>query len=753
MKDAQKPDHVSLNTLISRLKEGRFVIPDFQREFEWRPWDIKDLMRSIFLDYYIGSLLLWKGKKENYDSLSCEAIYGFDNETELLSWEDGGGKPEHIVLDGQQRLTAMYYAFVAPEVALPYRVSRAVFFIYVDKFMQGEDDKAFGYDWLSRRSSKFIENRDEQYKQHIFPLSVMGAGDYDLPNWLQEYAEYWQSVASNEEHEGDQDTTSEARHHAKNAKLFGKEIMGIAEQYQIAYVELDNALAIDKVCDIFTKINSTGNPLSVFDLINALLKPKGLQLKNMWREAKSRLEFVDTDKMDVYVLQVMSILRQSYCSPKYLYYLVPGQEKTIRTVDGELKKEILISDIDDFKKRWGDAVESIEFAIDMLKHPHEFGAISTRYLPYVSILPVFAALQSVSRELPANQRLGAQHKIRHWYWASVFDSRYSGSVESTSARDFQDMKAWIKNDGPRPALFEEFQENFRGLDLSKEIKKGTSVYNGIFNLLVLQGARDWVTGNVPQHGDLDDHHIVPASWGNKHLKVGIVHSILNRTPLSSDTNREVIRNLLPNKYLPELIKNSSESEMRTILNSHFISLDAQMILLRDPFGPEDYEAFIAERQRTILEAIENLLINAPLDLSPPLRELDQVIEAAELELRRSVASSLDNDPDRLPPHVAQRIDEMIQRAAKKNVVIDFQDYTTLEAKLTYADLRELQEIITSKATWDCFKSRFINKETLNGKFDQLAELRNSIRHSRAVTEIVRKEGEAAILWFKEVLNK
>src|SRR3712207_2016615 len=72
MKDAQKPDHVSLNTLITRLKEGRFVVPDFQREFEWRPWDISELMRSIFLDYYIGSLLLWKGKKESFDALSCE---------------------------------------------------------------------------------------------------------------------------------------------------------------------------------------------------------------------------------------------------------------------------------------------------------------------------------------------------------------------------------------------------------------------------------------------------------------------------------------------------------------------------------------------------------------------------------------------------------------------------------------------------------------------------------------------------------
>ncbi len=41
MKDAQKPDHISLNTIVGRLREGRFVIPDFQREFEWKPWDMR----------------------------------------------------------------------------------------------------------------------------------------------------------------------------------------------------------------------------------------------------------------------------------------------------------------------------------------------------------------------------------------------------------------------------------------------------------------------------------------------------------------------------------------------------------------------------------------------------------------------------------------------------------------------------------------------------------------------------------------
>ena len=115
MKNAQKPDHVSLNTLLGWLREGRYVLPDFQREFEWEPWDIRDLVRSIFLDYYIGSLLLWKGKKANFEALSCQPIYGFT----------GDDHKEYIVLDGQQRLTAMHYAFAAPKKSLPNRVSRA----------------------------------------------------------------------------------------------------------------------------------------------------------------------------------------------------------------------------------------------------------------------------------------------------------------------------------------------------------------------------------------------------------------------------------------------------------------------------------------------------------------------------------------------------------------------------------------------------------------------------------------------------
>jgi hypothetical protein len=47
-------------------------------------------------------------------------------------------------------------------------------------------------------------------------------------------------------------------------------------------------------------------------------------------------------------------------------------------------------------------------------------------------------------------------------------------------------------------------------------------------------------------------------------------------------------------------------------------------------------------------------------------------------------------------------------------------------------LRELQDTITGKVIWPRFEAKFGSKEAVIAKFDQLAELRNGIRHSRAV---------------------
>lgn len=742
MRNAQKPDHRGLNTIVSWLKEGKYIIPDFQREFEWEPWDIQALMRSIFLDYYIGNLLLWKSKPENFKALSCEDIYGYS----------GDKRPEYIVLDGQQRLTALYYAFLAPDINLPRRSSRAFYFILVDRFMDEEYDEAFTYEWQNKTSLKLMADPKEQYLKHKFPLSVIGAGGWHLSNWAQGYETFWRNKAQEARDAGNLAEGEIATQNADNANIFGNYLNDIGQEYQISYIELDQDLAIDKICDIFTQINSRGIRLDVFDLMNAILKPKNLQLKKMWREAKPRLSFAGTERMNIYILQVMSILSQAYCSPKYLYYLLPGQEKAVRDRDGTRRKEILISDSQEFKEKWENAVNSIESSIKILRHPQEYGVISAKYLPYVSILPAFSALQAFLKTLPAEDRLKAKKKVQHWYWASIFTSRYSGSVESTSARDFLDVRAWIEDSDAEPSLIQEFKLRFADLDLRRETKRGSSIYNGIFNLLVINGARDWITGDVSLDDDLDDHHIIPVSWGEANLEKNRVHTILNRTPLTEDTNRNIIRDRLPNSYLPELIERNGESRVKEILESNFISSAALEILLRDPFTPDDYEAFITERQRTIQQAIESLLIKERLDLIPLLRDLDEKIEQVELGLRKLIVTAMGNDLSAVPRQFLEKAEGRLQGAVRKNPSLDSEQLDTLAGKLEFSDLREVQNIITSKALWQNFESYFRNKEALNGKFNQLAELRNNIRHSRSVDDITRMEGEAAILWFEQVLN-
>ena len=131
-----------------------------------------------------------------------------------------------------------------------------------------------------------------------------------------------------------------------------------------------------------------------------------------------------------------------------------------------------------------------------------------------------------------------------------------------------------------------------------------------------------MTGNVPQYGNRDDHQIVPESWGKKNGQGDLINSILNCTPITTDTNRKVIGERLPNTYLRELMAKNAESTVRAIFETHFISRAAFDILLRKPFKAEDFESFIIERQRTLQQAIESLLIKERLDLAPRLRELD-----------------------------------------------------------------------------------------------------------------------------------
>ena len=745
MRNAQKPEHIGLFELVERIRGGRYVIPDFQRKFVWDPSKIRDLMRSIFLDYYIGTLLLWKGKSDSFEALSCESIQGFD--------ASSSGQPDHIVLDGQQRLSAMHYAFMAPPMNAPGRRSRYLYFISIDRLLEEAYDDAFVYSWGDWGwGSRLLEDREEQFRRHHLPLAIIGQSTWSLDDWCSDYRRYWETEERAAADAGEDHRAAECRDSVRMAAKFADHVKDIHRAYQVTYIELDDDLAIDKVCDIFQKINSTGQALDIFDLLNAILRPKNVGLKRLWRKAEDRFSFVGAKRMNVYVLQVMSILAQDgLCSPKYLYYLVPGQKRRVRRRDGPAVEKVHVKSREDFEERWAEAVATLEASIGKLRA--EYGVVSSRFLPYPAILPAFAGAQREAQKRPEGERMKAQRKIAHWYWASVFTQRYSSAVESTAAGDYRDLGRWYRDDEDVPRVIGEFRIALRELDLHP-VKPGSAIYSGVVNLTILEGAKDWIDGGVPNKRELDDHHIVPKAWGRKNGADGRIDSILNRTPLGSATNRDVISDRLPNEYLPELIEKNGRETVYGVLGSHLIPPDAVDILLRSPFSLGDFEEFLERRQDTIRRAMGKLL---PESTEPfrqeELHRLETDVRQIEIGLRRLIERTLGDPAHPGLTNTLGNAQKRIAQALRDDPSLDRRHLRTLAGRLEFCDLRELERAIVSKPSWPGFQALFGTQDDLRHRFHALSAIRNALAHSRSVTRQNVADAEAALLWFKSRIGR
>ena len=80
--------------LVDRAVLHRWSIPEFQRGFVWKATQVRDLAESLWLDYPVGSLLVWNSEQPQ--------------ETKVA--KDGVG-PSQWIVDGQQRTTALAILF------------------------------------------------------------------------------------------------------------------------------------------------------------------------------------------------------------------------------------------------------------------------------------------------------------------------------------------------------------------------------------------------------------------------------------------------------------------------------------------------------------------------------------------------------------------------------------------------------------------------------------------------------------------
>ena len=87
-------EQIKLTDLVNRAIEHKWSIPEFQRGFVWKPVQVRDLAESLWLNYPIGSLLIWNS------SVEIHARTAIDSKN-----------PSDWLVDGQQRTTALCILF------------------------------------------------------------------------------------------------------------------------------------------------------------------------------------------------------------------------------------------------------------------------------------------------------------------------------------------------------------------------------------------------------------------------------------------------------------------------------------------------------------------------------------------------------------------------------------------------------------------------------------------------------------------
>lgn len=85
-----------LSDVLKDVRNGRIGLPDLQRPFVWKDNKVRDLYDSMLKGFPIGYIMLWESPVD-YD----------DKKAPIGIGERAYKAPKDLVIDGQQRLTAL----------------------------------------------------------------------------------------------------------------------------------------------------------------------------------------------------------------------------------------------------------------------------------------------------------------------------------------------------------------------------------------------------------------------------------------------------------------------------------------------------------------------------------------------------------------------------------------------------------------------------------------------------------------------
>ena len=138
--------------LVKDVRNGRIGLPDLQRPFVWRDNKVRELFDSMLKGYPIGYIMLWESP---VDYESKKSAIGDNSKT----YEE----PKELVIDGQQRLTALVAAMYAVKVKDKNFADREIKISYnplTREFAVWSQAYEKDTEWISRISDVFLAKED-----------------------------------------------------------------------------------------------------------------------------------------------------------------------------------------------------------------------------------------------------------------------------------------------------------------------------------------------------------------------------------------------------------------------------------------------------------------------------------------------------------------------------------------------------------------------------------------------------------------
>ena len=397
---------ITIKKAIDNIKRRQYVLPSIQREFVWDVEQIETLFDSLMRDYPISTFLFWRVDKskvgyfqfyeflKNYHERDCR----HNRKADLTSDED-----VIAILDGQQRMTSLYVALTGTFAKkLPYlrRDSKGAYpekKLYLNLLKPSDDlEREYDFRFLTATEANETEGFFWFECSQILEITDMGKTSmYLMKNKLMDTSLY----SENE---------SEFAINTLNG------FFNVIHQKGTISAYLEEGEELDKVLQIFIRINSGGTKLSYSDLLLSIATAQ-------WGEKDAREEihaFVDKiNKIgDGFDFSKDNVLKACLVLENF----------DVKFKSDNFTKENMAR----IEKNWERISEAIEISVRLISF---FGYCKDNLLSSNIIVPIAHYIYTNKFEneiLHSKDRKTDRESIREWLARVTLKGTFSSSTDS-----------------------------------------------------------------------------------------------------------------------------------------------------------------------------------------------------------------------------------------------------------------------------------------------------------------------------------